>query len=148
MSTLLEYYATYSLPTFRDNLPVLSQSDKKSKQMQGWICWLLKMGRICCPETEVSHCHHTLRYFPQGRRSHLLRGWSLKLNVYLFDKICHLVSSRLKQDLNIIFYFLNMYHSLYSQILFSLWNQTPSRNPQNTNTNALTWLLKIHQLQL
>jgi len=92
---------------------------KKPNKFKVGLCWLLKMGRICCTETLVRHCHHTQRNIPQERRSHLLRSGSLKLKVYLFDKICHLVFSRLKHDLNIIFYFLNMYHSLYSQILFS-----------------------------
>jgi hypothetical protein len=40
MSTLFGCYAAYTgnaLPTIRDNIPVLSQNGKKSKQMQGWI---------------------------------------------------------------------------------------------------------------
>ena len=123
-NTLLGYYAAYTgnaLPTFRDNLPVLSQSCKKFKQMQGLICWLLKMGRICCPEMSVRYCHHTLRNIPQERRSHLLRGRSLKSNAYLFDKICHIVFSRLKQDLNIIFYFINTFTAIVDLSRSNFW---------------------------
>jgi hypothetical protein len=59
-------YGGNSLPTFRDNLSVLS--------------WPLKMGTICCPETSVRNYHHTLRNFPEERRSHLLRGGSPQSN--------------------------------------------------------------------
>jgi len=96
-------------------------------QWQGTVttrCAISHSGKALSPHaaqypTVARHCHHTLRNIPQCRRSHLLRGGSLKLNFYLFD-ICHLVFSRLEQDLNAIFHFLNMYHSMYSQILFSL----------------------------
>jgi hypothetical protein len=31
-----------------------------------------------CPETSVTNCHYTLRKNPDVRRSHLLRGGSVK----------------------------------------------------------------------
>jgi len=55
------------LPTFRDNLSVPC-----------FYSWPLKKGPIGCPETSVRNYHHSLRNSPEERRSHLLRGGSLK----------------------------------------------------------------------
>jgi hypothetical protein len=38
----------------------------------------MKMRRIGCPETSVSNYHYTLRNIQKQRRSHLLRGGSLR----------------------------------------------------------------------
>jgi len=43
-----------------------------------WIFWPLKMGPIGCPETSVRNYHDTLRCISEERKSHLLRGGSLK----------------------------------------------------------------------
>jgi hypothetical protein len=59
---LLGYYAAYSgnsLPTFWDNLSVLSSSVKN-------------MGRIGFPEISVRNSYYALRNIPEERRSHFL----------------------------------------------------------------------------
>jgi len=74
--TLMSYYTTNSgnsLPTFRDNLSASSSRMKKSSS--------LKMRQIVCPETSVRNYHYSLRYKPEERSSHLLRGGSLKLHL-------------------------------------------------------------------
>jgi len=44
------------------------------------------MGSIVSPETSVENYHHTLRNIPEERRSHLVRGGSLKSsNSHLFE---------------------------------------------------------------
>jgi hypothetical protein len=67
---LVGYYAALSgssVPTFRDNLSVISSRVKKSK-----YTW------IGCPETSVQNYHLTLRTnIPKGRRLHQHRGGSL-----------------------------------------------------------------------
>ena len=42
----------------------------------------LKIGPIGCPETSVRNYHYTVRKIPEGRRSHLRGGRSLKLSIY------------------------------------------------------------------
>jgi hypothetical protein len=79
------YYAASSgnhLPTFRDNVSVPSSRAKTS-----WpFSWLLKMGRICCPETSVKDYHSTLRYIQKERGYHQQRRGSLKSRIthYMF----------------------------------------------------------------
>jgi len=61
-------------PKFRDNLWVQS--------------WPLKMEPIGCPEKSARDCHYTLRNIPEERRSHVLRGGSMKstLSTVCFKK--------------------------------------------------------------
>jgi hypothetical protein len=73
---LLGYYAAYkgnSLSKFCNKLLVSSSSVKNSLP--------LSMGPIGCPETSVKNYQYTLLYIPEERRSHLLRGGSLKLGL-------------------------------------------------------------------
>jgi hypothetical protein len=72
---LLGHYAASSgnpLPAFRDNVSVSSSKVKKTR-----TSWLLKMGRIRCPETSVKDYRSTLRNIPEERRAHQHRGGSL-----------------------------------------------------------------------
>jgi len=41
------------------------------------------MGPLNCPETSVRNYHSTLRHIPEGRRSHLHRGGSLKSRIVI-----------------------------------------------------------------
>jgi hypothetical protein len=91
---LLGYYAAYtgnSLPPFQNNLSVLSPRIKK--YMKNWVSWLLKMGPIGCPETSVRNCHYMTSNTPEERRSHLLRGRSLKSRMFSgyqrFERSCY-----------------------------------------------------------
>jgi hypothetical protein len=71
--SLLDYYTANSgnsLPTFRDNISVSSSRVKKRSP--------LKMRQTACLERSVRNYHYSLRYNPEERSSHLLRGGSLK----------------------------------------------------------------------
>ena len=73
---LLGYYAASSgnpLPTFRDNLSVLSSRLKQAS----YTYWPLKMGPIGFPETSVKDYNSTLRNIPEEWRSHQHRGGNL-----------------------------------------------------------------------
>jgi hypothetical protein len=62
------------------------------------ISWPLMIGPICCTETSVSNYHRTLCNIPEERRSHLLRGGSLKppiIFVYVFKLILQSKAVRL-----------------------------------------------------
>jgi hypothetical protein len=66
------------LPTFRET----SHLEGSRSPLLFWTR-PLKMGPICCPETSVKDYHSTLRYTPEGRRSHQHRGGSLKSRAVL-----------------------------------------------------------------
>ena len=48
-------------------------------KLSPWISRPLKKGPIGCHETSVRNYHYTRRNIAEERRSHLLRGGSLKL---------------------------------------------------------------------
>ena len=62
------------LPTFRDIGPI----SKGQEFFMFLTSWLLKIGSICCTETSVRNYYYLLCDNLKGRRSHLLRGESLK----------------------------------------------------------------------
>ena len=87
------YYAAWngiSLPTFRDKVPGPSSTDGLlrsvewylstyvSRQSTGPIFNGWKRVPIGCPETSVRNYHYSLHNSPEERRSHPLRGGSLK----------------------------------------------------------------------
>jgi hypothetical protein len=64
---LLEYYAALngnSVPTFRDNLSVLSSRVEKSKSEP------MEMGLMGCPEMSVENYHIVLHNIVDERSSH------------------------------------------------------------------------------
>jgi hypothetical protein len=71
---LLGYYAASNgnpLPTFRDNVSVLSSSFKESKKKgRSRQEYAVNMGKrpIRCAETSVKDCHSTLRNTPEEQR--------------------------------------------------------------------------------
>ena len=77
---VLEYYAALSgccVPTFRDNLPSHLQGSRS-----------LKIGPIGFPETSAQNYHSALRNISDERRSHLLRGGSLKSRLFVCMCLC------------------------------------------------------------
>jgi hypothetical protein len=64
-----------SLPTFRNNLSVLSSSVKNPISLIEFST--LEMGPIGCFEKSVRNYHYSLRNSPEESRSDLLRGGSL-----------------------------------------------------------------------
>ena len=85
---LLGYYAASSgniLPTFRDNLPILSSGVKNPKESLS-THYGVHIGKSVAtedgtgtrPETSVRNYHYSLRNDPEEGSSHLLRGGSLK----------------------------------------------------------------------
>jgi len=52
--------------------------------------WPLTMKAISCPEMSVRNYHYSLRYSSEERRSHLLRGGSLKswIIICLYFDLC------------------------------------------------------------
>ena len=82
---LLGYYAANSgnfLPTFRNNISVPSSRVKNFFMF--FTPSLLKIGPIGFPKTSVRNYHYSLCNSPEGRRSHLLRGESLKSRVTMW----------------------------------------------------------------
>jgi hypothetical protein len=92
---VLGYYGAHcgkSLPTFRDVsvFSLFSSSDSCLTPLRCLSTLLLFLscstfpGPIGCREMSVRNYHYTLRNNPEERRSHLLRGGSLKSHL-----LCH-----------------------------------------------------------
>jgi len=81
IGALLTCYTVYSgnsVPTFGDNLSVLSSRIKKSNNNSfSYTSGHFKMGPKVCLETSVRKCHCALCNDPEERRYHVIRGGRL-----------------------------------------------------------------------
>jgi hypothetical protein len=122
MRTLLGYYAAYTgnaLPTFRDNLPGLSQSGKKIQANARLDLLTLEDGTDMLSRIFGNALPPYAAQFPTGAQisSTSRRKPDIKHLFVRQNLSSSFLYAQTRREYH--FYILDMYHSLYSQMLFS-----------------------------
>jgi len=113
--------------------------------------WQLKMGQIGCPETSVRNYHCMLCNIPEQRRSHLLRGGSLKSRKLRMTANCSkVIILRFPLHLAYISTLLNLFCWCLSQIIItnitdrSPWEaESRSVGQENHTFYEIRWLTTV-----
>jgi hypothetical protein len=121
-----------SLPSFRDNLSVLSSRVMQPNRHFSWTAWPLTIGPIGCLETTATNYQSTLRNNPEEYRSHLRRGENLKLLVFnvTYRVILHSIANHTKSLYSPDLVYLAVLPQLYSIRHYNvsrLWTETKSK---------------------